>query len=93
MEALKIASGKHDLLRYVSSLCQTVFDTLSSLSDSETYLFNITPAEKQEFVDEVNTELSVYFGMLYFLIEMFKGDEDFAEELSEHTYMNVLPQP
>lgn len=65
--ALKIASSKHDLL--------------SSLSDADAYQYNITPAEKQEFVEEVNTELSVYLGMLYFLVEMFKGDEQFGEEL------------
>lgn len=33
-------------------------------------------------MEEVNTELSVYFGMLYFLVEMFKGDDQFGEELS-----------
>lgn len=56
----------------------------SSLSDADTYQFSITPAEKQDFVEEVNTELSVYFGMLYFLVEMFKGDDQFGEELSAY---------
>jgi hypothetical protein len=44
--------------------------------------FNLSAGEKQDFVEEVCTELSVYLGMLYFLIEVFKGDDDFGEELS-----------
>lgn len=44
--------------------------------------FNLSTAEKQEFVEEICTELSVYLGMLYFLIEVFKGDDEFGEELS-----------
>lgn len=34
-------------------------------------------------MEEICTELSVYLGMLYFLIEIFKGDEEFGEELSK----------
>ncbi|KAH7105672.1 hypothetical protein BKA62DRAFT_690518 [Auriculariales sp. MPI-PUGE-AT-0066] len=67
LEALRTASSKHDLL--------------SSLSDADTYQFNITPAEKQEFVEEVNTELSVYFSMLYLVLEVFKFEPEFGEEL------------
>lgn len=50
-----------------------------SLSERQ---FNITVAEKQEFVEEVNTEMSIYLGMLYLLIEVFKGDDQFGDELS-----------
>ncbi|KAG9028376.1 Factor arrest protein 11 [Tulasnella sp. JGI-2019a] len=67
IEALKVASAKHDLL--------------SSLSEMDTRHFNISAQDKSDFLEEVNTELSVYFGMLYFLIEIFKGDDEFAEEL------------
>jgi hypothetical protein len=31
----------------------------------------------------VTTEISVYLGMLYHLVEIFKGHDDFADELSE----------
>lgn len=44
--------------------------------------FNISASERQDFVEETCTELSVYLGMLYFLIEIFKGDEEFGDELS-----------
>ena len=54
----------------------------SNLADADMAHFNLSSSEKQEFVEEVCTELSVYLGMLYFLIEVFKGDEDFGEELS-----------
>ena len=34
-------------------------------------------------MEEVTTELSVYLGMLYHMVEVFKGHDDFADELSE----------
>jgi hypothetical protein len=49
--------------------------------------FNLSIAEKQEFVEEVCTELSVYLGMLYFLIEVFKADDEFGEELSRFFFL------
>jgi len=39
--------------------------------------------DKADLLEEVNTEISVYLGMMYHLIEVFKGHEDFADELSE----------
>lgn len=33
-------------------------------------------------MEEVTTELSVYLGMLYHMVEVFKGHDDFADELS-----------
>lgn len=32
-------------------------------------------------MEEVTTELSVYLGMLYHMVEVFKGHDDFADEL------------
>ncbi|KZS97748.1 hypothetical protein SISNIDRAFT_423128 [Sistotremastrum niveocremeum HHB9708] len=72
VEAMKIASAKHDLL--------------SNLSDQDAQDLNISAADKADFVEEINTELSMYLGMLYFLIEVLKGDHDFSEEL-----MNLEP--
>ena len=34
-------------------------------------------------MEELLTEISVYLGMLYHLVEVFKGYDDFADELSE----------
>lgn len=55
----------------------------SSLSDADVAHFNISPMDKADLLEEVNTEISVYLGMMYHLIEVFKGHEDFADELSE----------
>ena len=45
--------------------------------------FNITPTEKQEFIEEVTTEISVYLGMLYHLVVIHKVSDEFASELSQ----------
>ncbi|KAI0089271.1 hypothetical protein BDY19DRAFT_944963 [Irpex rosettiformis] len=67
VEAMKIACSKHDLL--------------CGLSDADAAHFNISAQEKADFMEEVTTELSVYLGMLYHMVEVFKGHDDFAEEL------------
>ncbi|KAJ3516201.1 hypothetical protein NLJ89_g1274 [Agrocybe chaxingu] len=67
VEAVKIAGHKHDLL--------------CSLSDQDAAHLHITLQEKADLIEEVLTEVSVYLGMLYHLIEVFKGHDDFADEL------------
>jgi hypothetical protein len=52
------------------------------LNDAELSRFNISVDDKLDLMEEVNTEISVYLGMLYHLIEVFKGHDDFADELS-----------
>ncbi|EGO27347.1 hypothetical protein SERLADRAFT_366889 [Serpula lacrymans var. lacrymans S7.9] len=52
-----------------------------SLSDADAAHYHITPAEKSDFLEEVTTEISVYLGMMYHLIEVFKERDDFADEL------------
>ena len=46
--------------------------------------FQITAAEKADFLEEFTTEISVYLGMMYHLIENFKEHDDFADELSKY---------
>ncbi|KAH7916133.1 hypothetical protein BJ138DRAFT_688321 [Hygrophoropsis aurantiaca] len=67
VESMKIASQKHDLI--------------CSLSDADAAHFHISPTEKADFLEEVTTEISVYLGMMYHLIEIFKERDDFADEL------------
>lgn len=38
--------------------------------------------EKQEYLDEANGELGLLLGSLYFLVEVNRGDEEWADELS-----------
>ncbi|KAJ2933682.1 hypothetical protein H1R20_g3398, partial [Candolleomyces eurysporus] len=67
VEALKIAGRKHDLL--------------SNLSDQEAAHYYISAQDKSDLMEEVLTEISVYLGMLYHLVEVFKGHDEFADEL------------
>lgn len=69
------------IANYATTLC--LITLCSSLSDADAYRFNISAQDKQDCIEEVNTELSVYFGILYFLIEVLKDSDDFAEELSK----------
>ncbi|KAI0306907.1 N1221-domain-containing protein [Multifurca ochricompacta] len=67
VEAMKIASSKHDLL--------------GSLSDADVARIQLSAEEKFDLMEEITTEISVYLAMLYHLIEVFKGHDDFADEL------------
>ncbi len=64
----------------------------SSLSDADVAHLSISLEDKSNVLEEVLTELSVYIGMLYHLIEIFKGHEDFAEELSECCVHKTRPR-
>jgi hypothetical protein len=54
----------------------------SRLSDADAAHSYISAQDKADLIEEVTTEISVYLGMLYHLIEIFKGHDDFADELS-----------
>ena len=55
----------------------------SGLSDQDAARSHISAADKADLMEEVLTEVSVYLGMLYHLIEVFKGHDEFADELSK----------
>jgi len=55
---------------------------LRSLGDEDIEKLRILPTERSNLIEEFITEISVYFGMLYHLMEVFKGHDDFADELS-----------
>ncbi|KAI9508666.1 hypothetical protein F5148DRAFT_1352615 [Russula earlei] len=67
VEAMKIASSKHDFLW--------------SLPDADAARIQLGIEEKSDLMEEITTEISVYLAMLYHLIEVFKGHDDFADEL------------
>ncbi|KAM0755828.1 hypothetical protein T439DRAFT_13398 [Meredithblackwellia eburnea MCA 4105] len=37
--------------------------------------------ERQDYLDEINGELALHLAVLYFMVEVHRGDEDWAEEL------------
>lgn len=88
VEALKIAGRKHDLLwcvRLYSSISKvilTVAFSPSNITDQQAAHLHISLQDKADLIEEVLTEVSVYLGMLYHLIEVFKGHDDFADEIS-----------
>ncbi|KAH8830238.1 hypothetical protein DL96DRAFT_1592116 [Flagelloscypha sp. PMI_526] len=67
VEAIKIAQSKHDLL--------------CGLSEAQLESAQVTQEQRNDLMEEVTTEISVYFGMLYHFVEIFKGHDDFADEL------------
>ncbi|KAI0320873.1 hypothetical protein OF83DRAFT_1168962 [Amylostereum chailletii] len=67
LEALKIASSKHDFLSY--------------LTDAELAHIHLSQEDRAEVLEDVTTEISVYLGMLYHIVEVLKGYDDFADEL------------
>lgn len=102
VEALKIANHKHDLLWYLFLLSTFTasygLSSYSNLTDQDAKHLRITLQEKSDLTEEVLTEVSVFFGMLYHLIEIFKGYDDFADELSEYFIIAIqcnsyLPNP
>ena len=40
------------------------------------------PSSRQQWIDEVQAEISMCLGMLYPIVEVFRNDDEFAEELS-----------
>ena len=51
----------------------------------------MTPTDRADLLEEIITEISVYFGMLYLLVEVFKSHSDFADELSTYNYHSEKP--
>jgi hypothetical protein len=58
---------------------------ISGLSDGDMQRLRLSPSERSDLVEEITTEISVYLGILYHLIQVFKGHDDFADELSKST--------
>ena len=54
-----------------------------SLGEHDALRLNVSHMEKHDLIEEFNTELSVYLGMLYLMIEVFKPYDEFSEEISE----------
>lgn len=52
--------------------------------------FQISAQDRADILEEVTTELSVYLGMLYHIVEVFKGHDDFADELSKYFSQHLL---
>lgn len=49
---------------------------------------SLTVQERQEYLEEINGELAIHLSVLYFMVEIFRGDESWADELSEHSVIS-----
>ena len=66
-------------------------DVLSAISDSDLARINAAPHMRQSWLDEVQAEISMCLGMLYPIIEVFRSDADFAEDLSKWIPVIAVP--
>lgn len=65
----------------------------SNLSEFDVRRLNITEAERQESLLDLEWEISCYCNMLYFMVQIFKGDDEFGDELSESAGFTALTTP
>ncbi|KAA1069962.1 hypothetical protein PGTUg99_050162 [Puccinia graminis f. sp. tritici] len=72
--ALKGVGGRHD---WISSLPEAP-DPNSSFSPTGPYL---DAHDRQAFLEEINGELAIHLAVLYFMVEVFRGDDTWGEEL------------
>ncbi|PLW34135.1 hypothetical protein PCASD_11606 [Puccinia coronata f. sp. avenae] len=72
--ALKGVGGRHD---WISSLPEAP-DPNSAFSPPGPYL---DAHDRQAFLEEINGELAIHLAVLYFMVEVFRGDETWGEEL------------
>jgi hypothetical protein len=64
---------------------------LSSMPDADPSAYgqaqapypSLTPQERQEYLEEINGELAVHLSILYFMLEILRGDNTWADELSK----------
>jgi hypothetical protein len=84
--ALKGVGGRHD---WISSLPEAP-DPNSAFSPPGPYL---DAHDRQAFLEEINGELAIHLAVLYFMVEVFRGDETWGEELSMSTPSNLSSSP
>lgn len=74
--ALKGVGGRHD---WISGLPEAS-DAHMSASPSGPCLH---PHDRQAFLEEINGELAIHLAVLYFMVEVFRGEDAWGEELSK----------
>lgn len=62
----------------------------ATYGQAQAYFPSLTPQERQEYLDEINGELAVHLSILYFMLEILRGDPSWAEELSKFTCLDYL---
>lgn len=60
-----------------------------SITEADLQRLNVHPSSRQQWIDEVQAEISMCLGMLYPIVEVFRNDDEFAEELSTCPFFGV----
>jgi hypothetical protein len=66
-------------------LTQGIQRTRRSITEMDLQRLNVHPSSRQQWIDEVQAEISMCLGMLYPIVEVFRNDDEFAEELSTYS--------
>ncbi|EGF99548.1 uncharacterized protein MELLADRAFT_94239 [Melampsora larici-populina 98AG31] len=72
--ALKGVGGRHD---WISSLPEAPESTAPASGSGPC----LHPHDRQAFLEEINGELAIHLAVLYFMVEVFRGDDAWGEEL------------
>ncbi|KAH9819906.1 hypothetical protein DFH28DRAFT_954711 [Melampsora americana] len=72
--ALKGVGGRHD---WISSLPEAPESTTPASPSGPC----LHPHDRQAFLEEINGELAIHLAVLYFMVEVFRGDDAWGEEL------------
>ena len=66
-------------------------DACRSITEADLQRLNVHSSSRQQWIDEVQAEISMCLGMLYPIVEVFRNDDEFAEELSTCPSFFFLP--
>lgn len=61
----------------------------NAYGQSQSYFPSLTPQERQEYLEEINGELAVHLSILYFMLEILRGDPSWADDLSKQARLLV----
>ena len=96
VDALKLLSVKHEKITYVRNCFSFSADekikleaqrgARRSITEADLQRLNEHPSSRQQWIDEVQAEISMCLGMLYPIMEVFRNDDEFAEELSAYIF-------
>lgn len=73
--ALKGVGGRHD---WLSGLPEAPDGSVPLHADGPV----LTAQERHDFLEEINGELAIHLAVLYFMVEVFRGEDAWGEELS-----------
>lgn len=62
----------------------------NNYGQTQAYFPSLTPQERQEYLEEINGELAVHLSILYFMLEILRGDPSWADDLSRYSILQAF---